>query len=482
MSEDGTMRHKELFKEMGIGEETIHIFDHVYDGIIIFTRDSTVIYVNPAYAGILGISSGKLMGKKLSLIEPNAKSLFVLEDGKPIIDKHTYIKTLKAEVRLTTLPLPSSESIYGAITILTSIKWDENKFKEVDYERLVAEYLRDELSLKEPLPEEFSMLIGEDKEFNKALYRSRRAARTDLPILVRGDSGTGKELLVQAIHKVSDRSAFPIIEVNCAAIPDTLLEAELFGYEKGAFTGAGRHGKKGLFEIANNGTIFLDEIGDISLSMQAKLLRVLQQNEFTRLGGTEKIKVNVRVISATNKDLEELLRKGEFREDIYYRLNTISITLPPLFERGNDMERLAKHFLRIFNKKYNKEIKISKKDFNLLKGYNWPGNIREFRNVIEYAVIMTDTDIIRREHLPQYLVTGEQKNRSEMFSGLSHTSDTKGNSSNFLRRIIEPIEAEAIRQAIEGTKNKTEAIELLGISRRAFYYKMKKYNLGGILG
>jgi transcriptional regulator with PAS, ATPase and Fis domain len=472
------LMQRELLKKLQLNGLIIHILDHVYDGIIIASKDTTVVYVNPAYARILGISPEKLIGQKLSLIEPNAKALSVFKDGKPIIDKHSYIETLKAEVRFTSLPLPSSKEIYGVITILTSIRWNENEPKGVNYEQLVTEYLTDELLLREPLPPEFDALTGNDKEFKKSLHRANRASKTDLPILMRGDSGTGKELLAQAICKVSNRSQYPIVEINCAAIPDTLLEAELFGYEKGAFTGANQQGKRGLFEVANNGTIFLDEIGDISLSMQAKLLRVLQQSEFKKLGGIKNIKVNVRVISATNKNLEELLRKGGFREDIYYRLNTISISLPPLCQRGSDIELLIEHFVELFNEKYHKEIKLSKRTIQLLKAYSWPGNVRELKNVIEYAIIMTDTDIVKQEHLPQYLVTNKDENRTELFSGLSYnTNDQEG---AFLERILKSIEAEAIKQAIERTRNKTEAIRLLGMSRRAFYYKLRKYNEEGL--
>jgi len=480
MVEADKLRQKGLFDRVQINEQILNIFDYLYDGIIIVSKDSTVIYVNPAYARILGVSPEKLIGKKLSLIEPNTKALNVLKDGKPIVDKHLYIETLKAEVRATTLPLPSSKNICGAITILTSIKWNENNLEEINYEKLIAEYLKDELLLKEPLPPEFNLLIGEDKAFKKALYRAKRAAKTDIPVLIRGDSGTGKELLVQAIHNAGNRSRYPILEVNCAAIPDTLLESELFGYEKGAFTGASQQGKKGLFEIANNGTVFLDEIGDTSLSMQAKLLRVLQQNEFKRLGGTEKIKVNVRVISATNKNLEELLRKGEFREDIYYRLNTISITLPCLRERRDDIDCLIEYFLKIFSEKYQNEIKMSGDAHDLLKGYSWPGNVRELRNVIEYAVTMSDSATIKQEHLPQYLITNDNEDRINIFPRLSHTSDIRSKDGAFLDRILGSTEAEAIKQAIEKTKNKTEAIKLLGMSRRAFYYKLKKYNLEGL--
>lgn len=473
-------RQRELFDKIQINEQAVKIFDHVYDGVIIFSKDSTVLYVNPAYARILGIAPEKLIGKKLAQVEPNAEALQVLKDGKPMIDKHSYIQTLKAEVKATTLPLPSDKDILGAITILTRIKWGENGDRGTDYKKLVEEYLGDKLSLKEPLPQEFNILIGEAREFKKALYTAKKAAKTDLPILVRGDSGTGKELLVQAIHKASNRGQYPILEVNCAAIPDSLLEAELFGYEKGAFTGASQQGKKGLFEVVNNGTIFLDEIGDVSLSMQAKLLRVLQQNEFNRLGGTEKIKVNVRVVSATNKNLEELLRRGKFREDIYYRLNTISITLPPLCERGSDIDLLIDWFLKVFNETYQKETGISGNARDLLKSYNWPGNVRELRNVIEYAIIMTDRDTINQEHLPQYIVANDDEYKVDMFSNLSHTSYLDSEDGAFLQHILTSIEAEAMKQVIKRTKNKTEAIELLGVSRRAFYYKLKKYNLEGL--
>ena len=326
-----------------------------------------------------------------------------------------------------------------------------------------------------PLAPALQALKGEDRQFRLALLRAQKAAASEFPIMIRGDSGTGKEILARAIHALSPCCQGPFVDINCGAIPDTLIESELFGYEKGAFTNARKEGKPGLFEEAHQGSIFLDEIGDISLSAQAKILRVLEEKSFRRVGGTQTIRVDVRIISATNRDLEKMITERLFREDLYYRLNTISVSIPPLRDRGWDIRLLANHFLQQATKGHPKDFRFSEATLKTLDRYPWPGNVRELRGVVEYAVVMSDDTQITPQSLPPFVLLHQPSpsERQTLFRKLSAT-DT---AAPLLPTILKEIERNVMRAAIKNAKNKSEAMKSLGISRRAFYYKIKAYDL-----
>ena len=313
----------------------------------------------------------------------------------------------------------------------------------------------------------FSNLIGESKCMQDVFALIRKIAQSDATtVLISGESGTGKDLVAKAIHYESQRSQYPFMALNCGSLPDTLLESELFGYEKGAFTDA-KSTKKGLLEMANHGTIFLDEIGDASLNFQVKLLRFLEDRTFKRIGSTRDIEVNVRVVAATNKNLEELVRQGKFREDLYYRLKVIPVHLPPLRERPEDIKPLAYHFIDQFNKEFKKHVRdISKEALEILESYSWPGNVRELRNVLERVMILENTDIIRPEHLPLEITLHEELEPSHAVVRLEGAVDLKD------------VEKSLIEQALRRAKgNQSRAARLLRISRHALRYKMKKYRL-----
>jgi len=282
-------------------------------------------------------------------------------------------------------------------------------------------------------------------------------------VLLRGESGTGKEMIAHAIHYNSLRSKQPFIKVNCAALPETLIESELFGFERGAFTGADRR-KKGRFEMADGGTIFLDEIGDLPPQTQIKLLRVIQEREFERLGGTETIKVNVRLITATNKNLEEAIQNGTFREDLFYRLNVFTIFLPPLRERKSDILLLAEHFLAKYEREHEKNIKrISTPAIDMLTSYHFPGNVRELENVIERAVLVCDEQVIHGHHLPPTLQTAENSGTVTQVS---------------LTSAIEAYESDLIQDALKSTRgNVAKAAKMLDSTERILGYKIKKYGI-----
>lgn len=336
-----------------------------------------------------------------------------------------------------------------------------NRVIETERQRLIDENVQ----LKYKLQEEHSFhnIIGNSHEMREVFGMIQQVAGANTTILIRGESGTGKELIAQAIHYNSSRQDKPFIRVNCAAIPENLIESEFFGYEKGAFTGAVSR-KKGRFELADGGTIFLDEIGDLSQMTQVKLLRVLQQQEFERVGGTETIKVNVRIITATNADLERLMEQGSFREDLYYRLNVFSIFLPPLRERKSDILLLADHFMLKYGRQQGKMVRrISTPAIDMLMRYHWPGNVRELENCIERAVLVCQDNVIHSYHLPPTLQTAESSGTLPQQS---------------LESAVTSYEKELIQDALKSSRgNRAKAARLLDSTERIVAYKINKYGI-----
>ena len=290
-----------------------------------------------------------------------------------------------------------------------------------------------------------------------------KVARSEATVLIRGESGTGKEVMAKIIHYNSPKAKGPFVKVNCAAIPDNLLESELFGYVGGAFTGARKEGKAGKFEMAQGGTIFLDEIGDMDMSMQVKLLRVIQEKEVERIGGTKTISLDVRIVAATNQNLEELIKEGKFRQDLYYRLNVIEIKIAPLRKRKEDIPILVHHLVKKIS---GENLNVTPRVMNILNSYDWPGNVRELQNVMEHACIMRNGTIIDPYSLPQYMQPKEpgEESRTE-------------NMSYNLKEMTAILEKDLILEALKKFSNKSRAIEELGISRSSFYEKIKKYGI-----
>jgi Nif-specific regulatory protein len=346
-----------------------------------------------------------------------------------------------------------------AAMIAQAIKVDQ--LIETDRQRLLDENTHLKQELRERY--DFSHIIGNSNPLRQVYEQVTQVARSNTTVLLRGESGTGKELIAHAVHYNSLRAHKPFIKVSCAALPETLIESELFGYEKGAFTGA-QNRKQGRFELADGGTLFLDEIGDLNVSTQIKLLRVLQEREFERLGGTNTIKINVRLVAATNRDLEKAMRAGQFREDLYYRLNVFTIFMPPLRERKSDVLLLADHFLGKFSREHHKHIKrISTPAIDMLASYHWPGNVRELENVIERAVLVCETGVIHGHHLPPTLQTAE---RSGTVTRLS------------LEATVNAYESDLIQDALKTTRgNRKRAAQLLDTTERILGYKVKKYGI-----
>jgi len=348
------------------------------------------------------------------------------------------------------------------LTIIASIiAQNVNNLLLIDREK---ERLKNEnIKLRGQLQERYQMgnLIGKASRMRQVFEMIERVAKSNATILIRGESGTGKELVASALHYNSNRADKPLIKVNLAALPETLVESELFGHERGAFTGALTR-KPGRFELAQGGTVFLDEIGDLSPNVQLKLLRVIQEREFTRLGGTTTLKADVRLLAATHRDLEELVSQGRFREDLYYRLNVFPIYLPPLRERQADIPLLAEHFLAKYSSEHNKPVtRLSAPVLDLLMQYPWPGNVRELENVLERAVLVCDEDTILTVHLPSSLQRVEP-----------------GQQGRGLTAQVESLEKELIAEALRQTRgNQSKAAQILDTSLRILGYKIKKYHL-----
>jgi transcriptional regulator with PAS, ATPase and Fis domain len=343
-------------------------------------------------------------------------------------------------------------------------------------ERAIAQrrMLTDYILLKEELAERRGAprIIGEDAQLRQVSQQLHRAAATDATVLLEGESGTGKELFARALHALSPRADGPFVAINCAAIPDTLLETELFGYEKGAFTGANAR-KPGRFELAHRGTLFLDEIGDLPLALQAKILRGLEEKRFERVGGTQSLHVDVRVVAATNRNLKQRVAERQFREDLYFRLSVFPIQIPPLRERSEDVVILARHFVDRFCRDMNKTLLVlAPGSIDELRAYSWPGNVRELQNCIERAVILCDGDTIH----PRHLNLSFRHPVAPVATSPWDQIDLSGTLTDVLRRITMEVERRKLEQAIrEAAGNRVRAAELLQVSYKTLQQKLKDY-------
>jgi Nif-specific regulatory protein len=380
----------------------------------------------------------------------------------PVVLQRSAVGALAVDLRFKPeRDFDSSVKFFGIVSSMIAQALNVQRLVEEERRRLLDEntHLRQELRERY----DFSNIIGTSGPTRQMYEQVAQVAQTNTTVLIRGESGTGKELIAHAIHYNSLRAKKPFVKVSCAALPDTLIESELFGYEKGAFTGAAAR-KKGRFEMAEGGTLFLDEIGDINLSTQVKLLRVLQEREFERLGGTDTVRVNVRMIAATNKDMEKALADGSFREDLYYRLNVFTIFVPPLRDRKADMLLLADHFLEKFSREHGKVIKrISTPAIDMLMSYHWPGNVRELENALERAVLVCDGAVIHGHHLPPSL----------------QTADASGTVTRVaLKDAVAAFERDLILDALKTTRgNRAKAARMLDTTERILNYKVRGHGV-----
>lgn len=378
------------------------ILETVQDGICVMSSDGVITYVNRAYLRILSEKEENILNKNIRDISPDGVRRRVLETEKSVVGALSY-KENDVTIVCNVNPIIVDGEITGVVSVIKNITEVKKLSEKLNKASAKAEYLEEELFRTKKPDLAFSKYIGYSGKVLDALATASKAAKTNTTVLIRGESGTGKELIAEGIHYGSKNAKGPFVRVNCAAIPQNLLESELFGHEKGSFTGAIKR-KLGKFELAQNGTIFLDEIGEMDKSMQAKILRVIQEKEFQRVGGEETIKVNVRIIGATHRNLEDMVRTMEFREDLYYRLNVIPIFLPPLRERRQDIAPLLEHFINKISKNIGKNISLVKNDaMEALLNYSWPGNVRELENLVERLVALNENQVIDLDDLPSYM-------------------------------------------------------------------------------
>jgi PAS domain S-box-containing protein len=458
--------HKEeLIKEMDV------IFNSVTDGLYITDGHGTTLRTNKAFEEITGIKSSDISGKNVrNLVETGvydkSVSLLVLESKKTVSLVESLPNGKKA--LLTGTPIfDKSGKIFRIVTTLRDMA-DLNKLesKLAQTEKKSEHYRMEILNLR------LQQLNIKDTIVHSQIMRNImrlafRLGEVDSTVLITGESGVGKEIVTRAIHKAGDDENRPLITAVCSAIPENLLESELFGYEKGSFTGADRSGKPGLFEIAEGGTLFLDEIGDISLNIQVKLLRAIQEKEIMRIGGRKVIKINVRIITATNKDLEKSIKEQTFRQDLYYRLNVVPIHIPPLRERRDDILPLVNHFLHKFNRKFDRQIRFTSEALVLFEKYDWPGNVRELENTIERMVVLSSGNLIRKNDITDHI---REKISLVPEMGLNRIPP--------LNEAKEKLEKRIILKAWEKYRSTRKMAGALEISQSTVVRKMGLHNIG----
>lgn len=461
-------------KELFFRENIFQILDYIDEGIQIIDKRGKIIYYNKFVERLDGVDRDKVIGRHILEVYPSlsydtSTLLKVIKTGEPIFNVEqtfTNYKGDKITTINTSIPIKADNKILGALEIskdITQVKELSEKIIDLQKELYKGEIKKPHRS-KGTANYTFMDIIGQSNEMLRLKSLALKAAQTNSPVLVYGETGTGKELFVQSIHNASPRKNKPFIAQNCAALPSNLLEGILFGTVKGGFTGA--EDRPGLFELANGGTLFLDEINSMPLELQAKLLRVLQDGTIRRVGAVKTINVDVRIITATNTSPEEAVKVKQLRQDLYYRLNVITLGLPELRKRKEDIPLLVEYFINKYNKLFNKSVRgVSDKVLKIFKEYSWPGNVRELEHVIEGIMTLHDIDIIKIEHLPiqfDKFINREGSNKSI----------------KSLKRNVEELEKKIIVEALNETDwNITHAANILDIPRQTLQYKIKKYNL-----
>jgi PAS domain S-box-containing protein len=438
-----------------------------FDGIFLTDASGMIVYFNPAYLQISGFTKEQLLNRRIQdLLQsgeiPDACSPEVMQTQKPVTKVINYYHGVSALVTST----PIFDTAGKMVRIFSNVR---DITQLIKLRAQLGEYSR-RLRQVELIHATDNKLIAASKIMETIIKTAARVANFTSPILIQGESGVGKDMLARYIHDCSDFSVDrPFVQINCGAIPELLLESELFGYEAGAFTGASSKGKIGLLELANQGTLFLDEIAEIPLALQVKLLQVLQTNTFFRVGGTKKITLTTRIIAATNRNLEEALTRGHFRQDLYYRLNVIPIKIPPLRERREDIVPLLLHVLERNNQKFNLALRLAPRTIELLSYYSWPGNVRELSNVLENMMIMTDGNIIEEYNIPAHI---QQAAKKPLYIDTPDYFD-----SYKLSNILTEVEKEVIRKAIGEFGALRKVAAHLGIDLSTLVRKKRKYQL-----
>lgn len=502
LNSNDDVSREELLSELKKAKDQIHIVttasinyqivvDHLDENVMITDSDQTILYVNPSFEHSFNISRHEIVGSPLSALVASGRYF-----TNPIVSE--VIRDKRRIMRLAFLPNNERPSITvgfpifdseGKIIYVVATDRSLSSFSDLrDHFNSFVSSLRtiNRMDSAVKVYDSAKMIAGEDPmigsspQMKQIQYLVEKVSDTDAPVLITGESGTGKELVANAIYNSSKRKNKPFIKVNCSSIPATLIESELFGYEKGAFSGASTSGKKGLFEAANEGTILLDEIGDMPLDAQAKLLRVLQNNEVTRVGGTRPIKLNIRVIASTNSNLKAKIQEGTFRRDLYYRLHIIPISIPPLRERADDIPLLCNHFIDMFSAQYHRSFSLTDENLQILNSYSWPGNIRELRNIMEYLVVCCSDFPYIDNSLLRGILDIDDEPDEYLFD--NEDTDMAGSSqidpqNLTLSEAVAKCEKDLLINTMQKVSNMKEASRLLGVDTSTISRKLKQYGL-----
>lgn len=438
------------------------ITEKLFYGLVIVDEHGIITHLNDNYCRFLKVNQAEAIGKHVTEVIENTRMHTVIASQKAEMFHPQYIRG--NYMIANRIPLRSNNKIVGSVGVVLFRDMHDLSNLNSEIRHLLAEiqWYKKQLNQQTGIKYFIHDIIGSSETILTIKNNIKKIAPSDLTVLITGESGTGKELIAHSIHQLSNRGESPFISVNCAAIPEHLFESELFGYEEGAFTGARKDGKQGKFELAHGGTLFLDEIGDMPLSTQVKLLRVLQEGEIQKLGGLASYKINVRIIAATNRPLQTLVKENTFREDLYYRINMMNIHLPALRERQEDIVILANYLLTKITKETGKRvIGFSTDVIQLFKDYTWPGNIRELENMIQSAIFLTDSELIELDDLPR----------------VPEVVATATSNNMHLQTIMKNAEKKAISQALQMTSHKKATAEILGISLSTLYEKIKEHQL-----
>jgi len=454
--------------------ETIYSF-------VIVDSCGQIVYLSDSYAKLLGTTKGSASGKPVEDVIPGTRLRAIMKTGKPeigaIMKLYDHTQGCEISVVCNRIPIKENGNVIGALgmTIIDNLLEVSKLHKEVEQIKLQNQQYLEKLNAIEKSMNPFERVIGQSEAIRAIKKTISDYADSNLAVLISGETGVGKEVFAKAIHQVSNRAFNNYVKINCSAIPSALLESELFGYAEGAFTGALKGGKIGKFELADKGTLLLDEIGEMPMDLQVKLLRVIQEKEFEKVGGVKTIPFTARLICCTNQNIEAMIAKGRFRQDLYYRINAIEITIPPLRQRPEDIEPLCRHFLQRINRENGLSIQgFDNKVLDLFHSHNWPGNVRELEHIIARAAVICRKNIITTEELGFFV----DKQKSPYIQATTGSAHEKSTDDYSLRKQTQSAEKELILQALRQTGgNKTKAASLLNIDRSRLYSKLKKYNI-----
>ncbi len=453
---------------------TRKLLDMFSEGVVITDENMVVLYVNPSFLEYAEMMHEDFVGHRLPDVRPNAILPGVMASKKPAFNVHRIIPRgdTFTESYVDDIPLFENGEIVGALIVVRDARVLQDLFKKIKEQNEQVERLGKHLRSVFTVKCSFDNIIGMEAPFGQL---AKKASKSDGAVLLLGESGTGKEVMAQSIHNASERAKGPFVDINCAALPENLLESELFGYAPGAFTGASKSGKMGLFEVANGGTVFLDEITELPARLQGRLLRVLQEKHMRRLGENKNINVDVKIIAASNKNIENLVNQGSFREDLFFRLAMFVINIPPIRERKKDLSAFIKHFLSNHCQKMRHRKTFSDDAMQLLLGYSWPGNVREIKNAINYACDVADGELIVPEDLPGYIFKRSTTGDLDIDMILKDKRHIK------LVEVMDNVEREFLRRGLiefghtlEGRQKMAKA---LGISIATLYNKLRKHKL-----